>query len=77
MEITFIEAEFLKQILTQMVLGYDHLLKQDAGDVATAFNFINIPGATEEHFKEERRTLIDQRAKAKEFIERINKEWGI
>jgi len=77
MEISFTDAEFIKQVCTQLVIGYDHILKQDSGDVATAFNFLNIPGASAEKFTEEREVLIDQRRKAKQIIERINEEYGI
>lgn len=77
MEITFKEAEFIKQLCMQTVLGLDHAIKQSPEDLSTAMSFIGVPGATEERFKTMKEEMRETRRRANELIERINEEFGL
>lgn len=78
MNITFLEAEFVKRLCSESILGYKTLKKtaDASGSIAAIMGFLG-QDMTEEQAELVMVTFKEQCMKAQELIGRINEEYGL
>lgn len=76
MEITFQEAEFIKQIFRQALAGLEHLESKGEQDFETVVAFLGSL-QSDEDTKEAIETMRSQKTELLKMIDRINDEYGM